>query len=200
LPRVRIITPFNGTTFLKGTPFTFKGEAFDNHALPDGRLLGNKLTWFDNGVKVGEGGEYTATYSAPGNHNVSLVARNDYGVQATASVSVSVIDPTRIPGEIVILSPRNNQQFNHEQFQPAVVPLTGYATYSDGTAVPGNRLVWTRDGAVGEIGRGSSLTVELNSGVFDATYTLRMTVLSADGLNIGNKAVSVKIVCNACVN
>ncbi len=200
LPTVRIITPFNGTTLLKGSSFTFRGEGFDTHTLPDGRLLGSKLTWFDNGAKVSEGGSYSATYASAGTHSVSLVARNDYGQQATATVSISVIDPTRVPGEIVILSPQNNQQFNHEQFQPAVVPLVGYATYSDGSAVPGNRLVWTRDGVVGEIGRGSSLTVELSSGVFDATYTLRMTVLSADGQSIGNKAVTVKVVCNACVN
>jgi hypothetical protein len=100
----------------------------------------------------------------------------------------------------VIVSPQNNAQFNHEQFEPAVVPLVGYATYSDGSAVPNDRLVWTRDGVATEIGRGSSLTVDLTSGVFDATYTLRLNVLSADGQNIGSKAVSVKVVCNACVN
>jgi hypothetical protein len=199
-PSARIITPFNGTTLLKGAPFTFKGEAFDPHALPDGRLVGNKLTWFENGAKVAEGPQYTATYTTPGTRTLSFVARNDYGVQATATVSVSVIDPTRTPGEIVIVSPQNNAQFNHEQFEPAVVPLVGYATYSDGSAVPNDRLVWTRDGVATEIGRGSSLTVDLTSGVFDATYTLRLNVLSADGQNIGSKAVSVKVVCNACVN
>lgn len=199
-PRARIITPFNGTTLLKGSSFTFKGEAFDNHSLPDGRLLGAKLTWFDNGIKVGEGNQFGTTYSSVGTHSVSLVARNDYGQQATATVSVTVIDPTRIPGETVIVSPQNNQQFNHDQGQPAVVPLVGYATYSDGSAVPGSRLVWTRDGASGEIGRGSSLTVDLFSGVFDASYTLRLSVLSADGQSIASKTVTVKVVCNACVN
>lgn len=199
-PSARIITPFNGTTLLKGASFSFKGEAFDSHALPDGRLNGSKLSWFENGVKVAEGEDYTATYQTAGTRSVSFVARNDYGVQATATVNVNVIDPTRTPGEIVIVSPQNNQQFNHEQGDPAVVPLVGYATYSDGSAVPGNRLVWTRDGVPNEIGRGSSLSVELNSGVFDVTSTLRMTVLSADGQSIGSKAVSVKVVCNACVN
>jgi hypothetical protein len=199
-PSARIITPFNGTTLLKGASFTFKGEAFDPHALPDGRLTGTKLAWFENGARVAEGAAYEATYPTPGTRSVSLVARNDYGVQSTATVSVNVIDPTRTPGEIVILSPQNNAQFNHEQFEPAVVPLVGYATYSDGSAVPNDRLVWTRDGLATELGRGSSLTTELTSGVFDATYTLRLNVLSADGQNVGNKAVSVKVVCNACVN
>jgi hypothetical protein len=200
LPRVRIITPYNNTTLLKGAPFTFKGEGFDPHALPDGRLIGNKLTWFENGAKVAEGSQYTATYLTPGTRSLSFVARNDYGVQATATVSVSVIDPTRTPGQIVILSPQNNAQFNHDQFEPAVVPLVGYATYSNGAAVPEDKLVWTQDGAAAELGRGSSLTTPLYSGVFDATYTLRLNVLSADGQNIGNQAVSVKVVCNACVN
>jgi hypothetical protein len=200
VPRVRIITPYNNTTLLKGAAFTFKGEAFDNHTLPSGRLAEGKLNWFENGAAVYGGSQYTATYSSPGVRTVTLVARNDYGVQSTATVNVNVIDPTRTPGEIVILSPQNNAQFNHEQFEPAVVPLVGYATYSNGAAVPEDKLVWTQDGAAAELGRGSSLTTPLYSGVFDATYTLHLNVLSADGQNIGNKAVSVKIVCNACVN
>ena len=200
LPRVRIITPSTGTTLLKGARFNFKGEAFDSHALPDKRLELDKLTWFDNGTKVDSGSVHGVTYAAAGNHRLTLEARNDYGLTATASVDITVLDPTRTPGEIVIVSPQNNQQFNHNQGDPAVVPLVGYATYSDGSAVPSDRLVWTRDGAPGEIGRGSSLTTELTSGVFDATYSLHMTVLSADGQNIGSKAVSVKVVCNVCVN
>jgi hypothetical protein len=199
-PSARIITPFNGTTLLKGSSFTFKGEAFDPHALPDGRLNGSKLSWFENGTKLGEGTQISASFTTPGTHSVSFVARNDYGSQSTATVSVNVIDPTRIPGEIVIVSPQNNQQFNHDQGDPAVLPLVGYATYSDGSTVPENRLVWTRDGVAGEIGRGSSLSVELTSGVFDVTSTLRLSILSADGQSIGSKTVNVKIVCNACVN
>lgn len=199
-PITRIVTPFSGTTLLKGSAFTFKGEAFDPHGLPNRQLLGNHLTWLVDGAKVGETTQISISFPTSGTRTISFVARNDYGLQSTSTVSVNVIDPTRIPGEIVIVSPTNNQQFNHEQGDPAAVPLVGYATYSDGSAVPGNRLVWTRDGVAGEIGRGSSLSVDLTSGVFDAAYTLHMTVLSADGQSIGSKTVSVKVVCNACVN
>ncbi len=199
-PSARIVTPVTGTTLLKGSAFNFKGEAFDPHALPDGHLTGDQLTWIMNGAKVGEGTQISLNFTTPGTRTLSFMARNDYGAQTTATVSVNVIDPTRIPGEIVIVSPTNNQQFNHEQFVPVVVPLVGYASYSDGSPVPDNRLVWTLDGTPGEIGRGSSLSVDLRSGLTGSGYTLRMSVLSADGQSIGSKTVSVKIVCNACVN
>jgi hypothetical protein len=141
-PSARIITPVNGTTLLKGAPFTFKGEAFDPHSLPDGRLVGNKLTWFENGAKVAEGGLYTATYQTPGTRTLSFVARNDYGVQTTATISINVIDPTRTPGEIVILSPQNlNPPWSHWSVTPPIPTAVPYPTtgwFGPATEPPAN--------------------------------------------------------------
>ncbi len=196
----RIITPFNGTTLLKGAEFIFKGEAFDPHTLPDGHLFGGMLTWFENGTKIGEGEQLTRTFQTPGSHTLSFVARNEYGVQTTATVNVNVIDPIRVPGEIKIVSPTNDQVFDHRQSVPVVVPLVGYATYSDGSHVPENRLVWTLDGRPGEIGRGSSLSVDLRSGRGGSDYTLHMSVLSAAGQSIGSQTVRVAITCLTCID
>lgn len=190
LPKVRILVPSNPTTLLKGEPFLFKGEGFDAHSLPNGRA---RLSWYDGASKLGDGGEYSLVPAAAGTRTLSLVATGEYGTKATASVSVNVIDPTRTPGEIVIVEPTNGKTFwSDTTNDPKVsVPLVGYATYSNGAAVPGNRLVWTANGT--EVGRGSSLTPTLIGGRNGAAYTITMTVLSDTGVAIGSKSVNITV-------
>lgn len=191
LPQVRILVPSVPTTLLKGEPFTFKGEGFDAHTLPDGRA---KLSWFEGGSKLGDGGQYAYTPASAGSHTLSLVATGEYGTQATAAATVNVIDPTRIPGEIVIVEPKNGAAYWSPNTNQALVdvPLVGYATYSNGAAVPGERLVWTANDV--EVGRGSSLTVQLVGGRnYAATYTLKLTVLSEGGTPIGSQSVTITV-------
>ncbi|WP_157202647.1 hypothetical protein [Calidithermus chliarophilus] len=194
LPKVRILVPSAPTTLLKGEPFTFRGEGFDAHTLPDGRA---RLAWFEGASPLGNGGQYTLTPSAAGSRTLTLVATGEYGLQATASVSVNVIDPTRTPGEIVIVEPKNGAEYwSPDINQPMVdVPLVGYATYSNGAAVPGERLVWTAQAQGGtevEVGRGSSLNVRLVGGRnYKLPYTIRLTVLSDSGQPIGSKTVTI---------
>ncbi|KIQ53845.1 hypothetical protein SY28_11775 [Meiothermus taiwanensis] len=196
LPKVRILVPSAPTTLLKGEPFTFRGEGFDAHTLPSGRA---RLAWFEGATLLGNGGQYTLTPSAAGSRTLTLVATGEYGLQATASVSVNVIDPTRTPGEIVIVEPKNGASYWSPNInQPMVdVPLVGYATYSNGAAVPGERLVWTAQGwgePEVEVGRGSSLTVRLAGGRnYGASYTIRLTVLSDGGEPIGSKTVTITV-------
>lgn len=196
LPKVRILVPSAPTTLLKGEPFTFRGEGFDAHTLPDGRA---RLSWFEGASHLGDGVQYTLTPNAAGTRTLTLVATGEYGLQATTSVSVNVIDPTRTPGEIVIVEPKNGAEYwSPDTNQPLVdVPLVGYATYSNGAAVPGERLVWTaqaRGGSEVEVGRGSSLTVKLVGGRdYKLPYTIRLTVLSDSGQPIGSKTVSITV-------
>lgn len=191
LPTVRILVPSASTTILKGEPFTFKGDGFDAHTLPDGRA---KLSWYEGGAKLGDGGQFSFTANAAGTRTLTLVARGEYGTQATASATVTVIDPTRTPGEIVIVEPKNNAAYWSPDTNKALVdvPLVGYATYSNGAAVPGNRLVWSANDV--EVGRGSSLTVQLVGGRnYGAVYTIRLTVLSDAGTPIGSKTVTITV-------
>jgi hypothetical protein len=196
LPKVRILVPSAPTTLLKGEPFTFRGEGFDAHTLPDGRA---RLSWFEGASHLGDGGQYTLTPSAAGTRTLTLVATGEYGLQAATSVSVNVIDPTRTPGEIVIVEPKNGAKYwSPDINQPLVdVPLVGYATYSNGAAVPGERLVWTaqaQGGSEVEVGRGSSLTVKLVGGRnYELPYTIRLKVLSESGEVIGSTSVSITI-------
>lgn len=191
LPKVRILVPSSPTTILKGEPFTFKGDGFDAHTLPDGRA---RLSWYEGGAKLGDGGQFSFTASAAGTRTLTLIAKGEYGTQAAASATVTVIDPTRTPGEIVIVEPKNNAAYwSPDTNQPIVdVPLVGYATYSNGAAVPGERLVWSANDV--EVGRGSSLTVKLVGGRnYGATYTIRLTVLSDAGTPIGSKTVTITV-------
>ncbi|RIH87969.1 C39 family peptidase [Calidithermus roseus] len=196
LPKVRILVPSSPTTLLKGEPFTFRGEGFDAHTLPDGRA---RLAWFEGGSHLGDGGAYTLTPNAAGSRTLTLVATGEYGLQAATSVSVSVIDPTRTPGEIVIVEPKNGAKYwSPDINQPLVdVPLVGYATYSNGAAVPGERLVWSAQAQGGgevEVGRGSSLSVKLVGGRnYELPYTIRLTVLDDSGQAIGSKTVSITV-------
>ncbi len=197
LPTVRILVPSNPTTLLKGEPFTFRGEGFDPHSLPSGRA---RLSWLEGGVlQAANTGQYTITPSSAGTRTVTLVATGEYGLQATASATVTVIDPTRTPGEIVIVEPKNNASYWSPNINQVLVdvPLVGYATYSNGAAVPGERLVWTaqpQGGTEVEVGRGSSLTVKLAGGrSFALPYTIRLTVLSDAGTPIGSRTVIITV-------
>lgn len=197
LPSVRILVPGNGTTLLKGETFTFKGEGVDVHALPRGQA---RLAWFEGATQVAPGAQYALTPSSAGSRTLTLVASGEYGGQATTAVTVDVIDPTRTPGEIVIVEPRNDATYwsPDTNVVQVDVPLVGYATYSNGAAVPRERLVWTArhetTGTVTEVGRGSSLNVKLNGGRnVGARYTLRLTVLGDAGQEIGSRTVSILV-------
>lgn len=196
LPKVRILVPSAPITLLKGEPFTFRGEGFDAHTLPDGRA---RLAWFEGASHLGDGTQYTLTPTAAGSRTLTLVATGEYGLQAATSATVNVIDPTRTPGEIVIVEPKNGANYlSPESNQPLVdVPLVGYATYSNGAAVPGERLVWSAQAQGGtevEVGRGSSLSVKLVGGSnYKLPYTIRLTVLSDSGQPIGSVTVNITV-------
>jgi hypothetical protein len=192
IPTVRILVPNTNTTLLRGEAFTFKGEGFDPHSLPDGRA---RLEWFEGSTKLADGPDYTVAYDSAGTHTLTLLATGEYGKQASTTVTVNVIDPTRVPGEIVIVTPKQNEVYGDLGQFVTTVPLVGYATYSDGTAVPGDKLVWTTDGFSGEIGRGSSITGEFAGGPGSVrNFTIRLTALSADSEPIGSTTVTIGVI------
>jgi hypothetical protein len=192
LPTVRILVPNTNTTLLRGEPFTFRGAGFDAHSLPNGRA---RLEWFENGVKLADGPDYTVAYGSAGSHTLTLVATGEYGKQASTTVTVNVIDPTRVPGEIVIVTPKPDEIYGDLGQFVTDVPLVGYATYSNGAAVPGDKLVWTADGFSEEIGRGSSIIGQFAGGPGSPRYfTVRLTALSADNEPIGSTTVRIGVI------
>jgi hypothetical protein len=192
LPTVRVLVPNTNTTLLAREPFTFRGAGFDAHSLPNGRA---RLEWFENGVSLANGPDYTVAYGSAGSHTLTLVATGEYGKQASTTVTVNVIDPTRVPGEIVIVTPKQNEVFGDLGQFVTDVPLVGYATYSNGAAVPGDKLVWTADGFSEELGRGSSIIGKFAGGPGSVrNFTVRLTALSADNAPIGSTTVTIGVI------
>lgn len=197
VPTARILVPNTNvptaiTTLLAREPFTFRGEGFDPHSLPDGRAM---LEWFENGVKLADGPDYMVTYQSAGTRTLTLLATGEYGKQASTTVTVNVIDPTRTPGEIVIVTPKPDEIYGDLGQFVTDVPLVGYATYSDGSAVPGDKLVWTADGYSVELGRGSSIIGEFAGGPGSVrNFTIRLTALSADNTPIGSTTVRIGVI------
>lgn len=186
-PTVRVLVPSAGTSLVKGETVTFKGEGFDAHSLPDAKA---QLLWFEGATQLAAGSDYTTSSLSVGSHTLSLIAKGEYGTQATATVQVNVIDPTRTPGEIVIVSPLVGREYGEYNNNPFPVALIGYATYANGAPVPGDKLVWTNSGSAQELGRGSSITTTYGCGGPGSTgRRVRLTVLSADGTPIGSTTV-----------
>ena len=197
IPYVTIRNAGVGVTTLVNVPVALNGEAFDRYYLPDGIIPDSRLVWSENGSNLGNGPTLATTFSTLGQHTVTLTARSEYGVQASAGVFVNVIDPVRNPGEVVIDYPTNNTTIAINSFGTVDINLVGHATESDGTPVPSDRLFWTRsDGTA--IGTGSSTLVTLPGFCSNHTYTINLTARKFDGSPVGTKSVTIIIAGPPC--
>ncbi|HEX2863386.1 MAG TPA: Ig-like domain-containing protein, partial [Deinococcales bacterium] len=189
-PTVRIQSPNDGSTVLTSSQVNLLATVYDPLSL-DTTLPAGNIKWTVDGTQVATGLSAYYTFSA-GSHTVQVTATGAYGKTSTATSQVTAVDPTATPGQIVIVSPKTGDTF----FAPdrvTNVNLVGYATYSDGSAVPSDKLHWTADGFTDPLGDGSSLTVPLSGGCSSRGYRIRLTVRSAGGSDIGSNFVDITV-------
>ena len=197
-PSVTIDSPNDSATVLTNSPVDLKASVYDPHTL-NTMLPAANLSWTVNGAGVANALTTTYTFANPGSYQIQFSAVGAYGLMATKSVTVTAIDPTRTPGNITIVSPANNAKFVPPGGgRIATVNVSGYATYGDGSAVPASRLHWTVDGYTTPIGDGSNLTTQLSGGCGFNTYTVRLTVRSAAGVDIGSATSFVTVYGAPC--
>ncbi len=89
-PVVAITAPADGAAYNEGAAITFKGTAED---VEDGTLSG-KIGWTSNlSGAIGTGASVTTTLQ-PGTHTITADVTDSHGATATASVEVTIEDPT----------------------------------------------------------------------------------------------------------
>ena len=90
-PIVSITNPADGVSVAAGTAITFTGTAIDTE---DGDLSDN-LIWFDNGVRFGTGGSFSAVLSG-GTHTITATAADAGGLIGNDGITVTVAGTTGI--------------------------------------------------------------------------------------------------------
>lgn len=92
-PQPTIISPWPGQSFPAGQLLTLQGIAIDAE---EGSLSGDALRWKIDGKDVGAGQERAVGGLAPGQHTVTLTARDAGGREQTVTTTLTV-EPLRIP-------------------------------------------------------------------------------------------------------
>ena len=91
-PTAEIVAPFDGATFRVGTTIPYYGTALDPE---DGALTGAALTWFLDGVPLGQSGTtFDRIAPAPGTHTVTLRATDAQGHTSETSVTIHIAGDT----------------------------------------------------------------------------------------------------------
>jgi hypothetical protein len=88
-PQVNITSPANSSIFNQGADIPFKGQAYDEH---DGNLTGTSLVWTSSiDGRIGTGTAISFATLTPGNHNITLNAKNSDGLSSSTTITVTVI-------------------------------------------------------------------------------------------------------------
>ena len=87
-PTVVIDSPTDSSSFSEGENIVFSGSAEDKSGTP---LTGTSLVWFSNiELSIGTGESFSRQLS-PGEHTITLTAKDNQSVEGTASVDISVV-------------------------------------------------------------------------------------------------------------
>ncbi|HEU6445372.1 MAG TPA: PxKF domain-containing protein [Gaiellaceae bacterium] len=110
-PTAEIVAPFDGATFRVGTTIPYYGTALDPE---DGALTGPALTWYLDGVPLGQSGTtFDRIAPAPGTHTVTLRATDAQGHISETSVTFHVATDTSAPQlSLTLPSPNGNPPWN----------------------------------------------------------------------------------------
>ena len=110
-PTAEIVAPFDGGTFRVGTTIPYYGTALDPE---DGALTGAALTWFLDGVPLGQSGTtFDRIAPAPGTHTVTLRATDAQGHTSETSVTIHVAGDTSAPQlSLTLPTPNGNPPWN----------------------------------------------------------------------------------------
>ncbi|GAC1353535.1 MAG: Ig-like domain-containing protein [Herpetosiphon sp.] len=127
-PEPHIASPSADQPIVAGQSLQLHGGASDAE---DGGLSGDALRWTVDGTSVGTGGDRVVAGLAPGNHTVSLTARNAAGLEATVTTTANIA-ALRIP---VTVAPTLSGACDDPAYASAVtLSLAPYVGGSQATA------------------------------------------------------------------
>lgn len=157
-PRVSIMSPGSGARLGVGKKLALVGSASDTE---DGVIPAETLTWVDSVEgPLGAGAALEVSHLRPGNHEISLFARDKAGAQSSAKISVEI---TNEAPEVTISEPSGNATIRVAER----LRLRGFALDRDHRIgperVPGAQLQWVSD-KDGTLGVGEDITVQTLSG------------------------------------
>lgn len=101
-PQLRILNPGDGGAIRLGQLVNFEGAASDPQ---DGEVAETALDWSIPGRSLGSGSRLSITDLPAGVNQVTLTATNSFGLSATTSVAVNVIENVELPGPTLTVGP-----------------------------------------------------------------------------------------------
>lgn len=165
-PIVTITSPSDGGSFYVGDGVLFIGTARD---ILERQLPEDACVWTsDRDGEIGIGTEFISyDLSSSGGHIITLTARNSWGVEGRATVTIYISEKELFPILATILSPTDGGQFEVGES----ITFNGYAYDINGEDLTGDSLIWTSD-TDGEIGKGTTFTKnDLAEGIHTITLS-----------------------------
>lgn len=162
-PTVSVTSPADGAELPEASQIVFQAEADDAEGDPT-------LSWSVAGRDLsGSGASFPVDDLCPGDHTVTVTARDGQGATAAAQVTVTV---TNRPPEVTITeAPGSVGQFNDFRLRGTATDPT--CDDPDGRRVDLDRLTWDLDGGFG--GTGSGIVTQFSQTGDDRTVTLGYT-------------------------
>jgi len=159
-PSVAISSPANNSSFPQGTAINFIATANDAE---DGDLT-SSIVWTLNGTVLFTGGSFTKSDLAVGTHTVIATVTDNGGLQASASVTFSVIEP--VTNQLVVTVTTDKPSYVNSQ----KVTITTTVKDQNGVAVPSAAVSVVVTGANGS---SSTLKATTNtSGIATVSYRI----------------------------
>jgi hypothetical protein len=179
-PRVRIISPVDGSTLPPSAAQAFHGSAVDwsNASIDDP----SQLQWTVDGTPFGNGVTATLSAAAAGIHTILLTAVDAAGRLGSASIRVQILgaDAGGSPS-ITIDSPTDGHSY--PSGDTVAIPFGAHGTDSTGAALPASAVRWSDSytdvhGITQTVDLGTGLTLNhtlYTSGLSPTTHTITVT-------------------------
>lgn len=177
-PGVTIAKPSDQAVYSEGMAVAFEGSAEDPE---DGSIPGESLTWSSSlDGELGTGGTLSMDSLSVGMHIITLVAIDQDGAKATASVTLQINGRPLV----AISSPPVDNLFNPGD----EISFNGSASDPEEGTLSGAALIWTSD-MDGQLGTGTRFTYsDLSAGTHEISLT------ATDGGGAATTAVRTVII------
>jgi hypothetical protein len=165
-PVASISSPAAGLSVHSYVSVMFDGSATDPDPLNgSAQVPDDRLQWSSNKQgSLGSGSSLRVKSLEPGNHTITLSAKDEFGAVGKATLDVTVIDN---PSRVDVQAPSNNDSFE----VGSSVRFQAQVTETEATQIDDSRVVWTSQ-LDGKIGTGRSMsTSKLRPGIHEVTCT-----------------------------